>query len=559
MAWSRPTIVSGLTRATKALFDTYADAIDEAHEALDGRLSEADLNATYAPVSVASTKLDRTALRSLRPQSPIPGVPISTEGYATASSSLSLKTQAGTSKVPHTIGFDASDLRMVIHNWDFELGSTYTDVDAATDLPVRAAFLVGGAVYPVTFRGSRDATVAPGGYVVSDPLGVEVTQGDVIYTLIYTSATSWQPNRASYTSSNSGGFAADVDATSTGSTPPTNGASTLLAPAVVTGVPVATNQRSVATVGDSITAGAGDGFNGTAHVGALDALPRGGGGWLARAFRGKTGTVQIAQPGDRAAQFAQVAKHFRRAGLLTAATDSVSAYGINDLTDQVGATAVKQALIDSWRVQSKRGLRVWQPTLVPYSTSTDLWLTVANQSPFSQATARVEVNNWIRDGAPMTTAFAPAAIGAGGSTLRAGSPGHPLHAWFEMADSVESARNSGVWRGPLRVITDAEMTAGSRVITSSSANFSNSTDLYQAVVITGAGASGAPLAGFIGAVLSATQVNLSTAANVALNASTSVTGATLGIGVMTNDGLHPNASAAALMAATVPVNSILSD
>uniref|UniRef100_UPI0037848D32 hypothetical protein n=1 Tax=Rhodococcus ruber TaxID=1830 RepID=UPI0037848D32 len=50
MAWSRPTIVSGLTRATKALFDTYADAIDEAHEALDGRLSEADLNATYAPV-----------------------------------------------------------------------------------------------------------------------------------------------------------------------------------------------------------------------------------------------------------------------------------------------------------------------------------------------------------------------------------------------------------------------------------------------------------------------------------------------------------------------------
>ncbi|MCD2127628.1 hypothetical protein [Rhodococcus ruber] len=132
-------------------------------------------------------------------------MPISTEGYATASSSLSLKTQAGTSKVPHTIGFDASDLRMVIHNWDFELGSTYTDVDAATDLPVRAAFLIGGVVYPVTFRGSRDATVAPGGYVVSDPLGVEVTQGDVIYTLIYTSATSWQPNRASYTSSNSGG------------------------------------------------------------------------------------------------------------------------------------------------------------------------------------------------------------------------------------------------------------------------------------------------------------------------------------------------------------------
>lgn len=193
------------TPITAEALDHFENGVKAAHDALDGRLSDTTLNATYAPVSVASTKLDRTALRSLRPQSPIPGVPISTEGYATASSSLSLKTQAGTSKVPHTIGFDASDLRIVIHNWDFELGSTYTDIDAATDLPVRAAFLIGGVVYPVTFRGSRDATVAPGGYVVSDPLGVEVAQGDVIYTLIYTSATSWQPNRASYTSSNSGG------------------------------------------------------------------------------------------------------------------------------------------------------------------------------------------------------------------------------------------------------------------------------------------------------------------------------------------------------------------
>ncbi|WP_139812456.1 hypothetical protein, partial [Prescottella equi] len=48
MAWPRPNIVSGVTRLTKPLLDTYSDGLDTVHEAIDGRLSEQELNATYA-------------------------------------------------------------------------------------------------------------------------------------------------------------------------------------------------------------------------------------------------------------------------------------------------------------------------------------------------------------------------------------------------------------------------------------------------------------------------------------------------------------------------------
>ncbi|NKZ63114.1 hypothetical protein GTG23_00850 [Rhodococcus hoagii] len=557
MAWSRPEIISGVTRGTKEFFDKILDGVGMALsdvetvslEQSEGRLSEASLNSTYAPAS---------RLSAVRPASPVAGVPLSTEAYATAVSSISMKTEAGTSKVPHVAGFDASELRMTIHNWLFSGSSAFTDQDGAAPLPARAAFMVGGKTYPVTFRGSRDVTVDPGGYITCDPLGVEVAKGETFYTLIYTSSTSWKPNRISYTSSDSGGFVATTDATASGSTIPADGASGLLAPALVTGVPAKVGQRTVAIAGDSIASGAGDGYNGTAHPVALGAPMRAGGGYLARALRGRTGTVQVAQPSDLAQNFRKADKHFRRGTLVSSATDAICEYGINDLGASLGHAVVKQELVNTWMVLARRGLRVWQPTLTPYSTSSNGWITTAGQTPFSGAADRVQVNDWIRDGAPITGST-PAAVGAsGGSVVRAGQPGHPLHSWWEAADAVESSRNSGRWMAPERTIADGEMTVGSRVLTSATAAFT-SADLYKPVTVAGAGASGATLSGFIGAVLSATQVNLSTAGNTALNAATAVTGATAGIGTPTTDGVHPSAITHAILATTVPVDAILAD
>ncbi|WP_139811901.1 hypothetical protein [Prescottella equi] len=541
-------IVDELEGRVRALLGSKAQ-YDPVGKKVDPPELQAHLNATYASAS---------RLGAVRPASPVAGVPLSTEAYATAVSSISMKTEAGTSKVPHVAGFDASELRMTIHNWLFSGSSAFTDQDGAAPLPARAAFMVGGKIYPVTFRGSRDVTVDPGGYITCDPLGVEVAKGETFYTLIYTSSTSWKPNRISYTSSDSGGFVATTDATASGSTIPADGASGLLAPALVTGVPAKVGQRTVAIAGDSIASGAGDGYNGTAHPVALGAPMRAGGGYLARALRGRTGTVQVAQPSDLAQNFRKADKHFRRGTLVSSATDAICEYGINDLGASLGHAVVKQELVNTWMVLARRGLRVWQPTLTPYSTSSNGWITTAGQTPFSGAADRVQVNDWIRDGAPITGST-PAAVGAsGGSVVRAGQPGHPLHSWWEAADAVESSRNSGRWMAPERTIADGEMTVGSRVLTSATAAFT-SADLYKPVTVAGAGASGATLSGFIGAVLSATQVNLSNSGNTALNAATAVTGTAAGIGTPTTDGVHPSAITHAILATTVPVDAILAD
>lgn len=53
MSYVRPNIVSGATRLTKELVDDITKGIEDAHKELDGRLSETELNGTYAPVSRA--------------------------------------------------------------------------------------------------------------------------------------------------------------------------------------------------------------------------------------------------------------------------------------------------------------------------------------------------------------------------------------------------------------------------------------------------------------------------------------------------------------------------
>lgn len=64
MAYQRPNIVSGVTKATKAFFENIFDGLDEAaerdeafSEGLNGKLSKADADANYAPVGYALRQL----------------------------------------------------------------------------------------------------------------------------------------------------------------------------------------------------------------------------------------------------------------------------------------------------------------------------------------------------------------------------------------------------------------------------------------------------------------------------------------------------------------------
>lgn len=94
-------------------------------------------------------------------------------------------------------------------------------------------------------------------------------------------------------------------------------------------------------------------------------------------------------------------------------------YGINDLTANRTAAVIEAALSSAYALFPSQ--KVSQSTIPPVTTSTDSWVTTANQTPVASNGARTTLNDWIR-----TT---PA----------------PLWTYFDVADVVESTRNSGIW------------------------------------------------------------------------------------------------------------------
>jgi hypothetical protein len=145
------------------------------------------------------------------------------------------------------------------------------------------------------------------------------------------------------------------------------------------------------------------------------------------------------------------------------------------------------------------------------------------------------------------------AVASGSSapgTVRFGQNGHPAIGYFETADSVESSRDSGLWAiTGVRTVTDGAINSSSTTFTSATANFT-AADKYRQIAIAGAGAAGAELVTSIAGVTNATTVTLSGA-----GASTTVSGAATGIGMLCIDGTHNSSDGHNLMAATLSLGA----
>ena len=90
---------------------------------------------------------------------------------------------------------------------------------------------------------------------------------------------------------------------------------------------------------------------------------------------------------------------------------------------------------------------------------------------------------------------------------------------FVVDDSVDVSA-SHPWRKLGRTLTDAAMTSGSAVLTSSTQGQFSAGDVGQAVTVSGAGASGATLTSTIASYQSATQVTLAATASTTVSAAT---------------------------------------
>lgn len=311
-------------------------------------------------------------------------------------------------------------------------------------ITVRAAALWGGSWWPFYFGGLRDVVIGIDDFAAPKPLGIPHAVGDIITirtrAVVASGETIYQNVTTDPASEGVLANASHADHT-------TDGAGISLGNAYGYGPvkilsPYIPGQRpAVAGVGDSILDATGDVNEVNAYrlagfvKRAVDAagnpyIALGQGGDLARYF-------ETSNDGTREVRL--------RFALAAGAAIIVWEEGTNDVNGARTAAQIKASLLAGWKRAAAGGARVYQTTITPWSGG-DFTTTGAGQTVNTNDAARTATNDWIRAGAPIDpTTLAVVAIGTSGA-LVAGATGHPLHGYFETADAVESARNSGKWK-----------------------------------------------------------------------------------------------------------------
>lgn len=148
------------------------------------------------------------------------------------------------------------------------------------------------------------------------------------------------------------------------------------------------------------------------------------GTFIGRAMRNQFPVIRLDKAAETMANYVSHPQG-RNSLLRDAITHIILAHGRNDIEVVTPATleATLQQAADPFLA---RGVAVYAVTLLPTTTSTDGWATIANQTIASTSvnTNRVQYNDWLRGNW--------ASIGLSGI--------------FDWADAVETSRNSGIWK-----------------------------------------------------------------------------------------------------------------
>lgn len=170
-----------------------------------------------------------------------------------------------------------------------------------------------------------------------------------------------------------------------------------------------TSKPTIMIVGDSRNAA----NNSTVHFD-----PMGNKGNVAHAFAPHFAGLNASRSARTMAQFNS--SHAKQVALAAYCSDVVIQIGINDLSGGASAATALSRL--TTLIGYFTGKRIWLATIEPWSTSIDGWTTVDGQTVAAWDAERTGYNDGIRAGI-------------------AGTAGY-----FEFADVVETARNSGKWR-----------------------------------------------------------------------------------------------------------------
>lgn len=143
----------------------------------------------------------------------------------------------------------------------------------------------------------------------------------------------------------------------------------------------------------------------------------GAGGWFQRGLASVNSRhvpyVNLASPSEQARMLAENYGGSRRKLLYKYATHAIVDYGTNDLSGSRTPTQVRDNLRTIWAGLAAAGVRVEQMLLLPKTTSTDSWVTSANQTPvtgFALAGNRDTVNTQIASDVSAGTFFVAATL-----------------------------------------------------------------------------------------------------------------------------------------------------
>lgn len=389
-----------------------------------------------------------------------------------------------------------------------------------------------GKVYQFTFNGAASATIKGGvasRHVSTDPLPVRLTRGSqfAIWTRVTVGAAEAIPLNNLHALQGYGDAIA-TDATASGTTPDGTffgaiSSSAQYTPVAVLGTPdvSVTVPPTFAIIGDSIPSGTLDNRADplTPWPGFIErALGAAGYGYVNNSVGGKKFSDLSVQGSIPATQVM---------GVCAGVSHVICEMGRNDVSAGTTLATMKANALTVWSYMAAGGAAVWQTTTTHRSDSSDLWATVANQSDNASAHDEIRVpwNAWLRDGAPILNGVGVATGSSAAGTIRAGNPSHPLKGYIEIADVLETARDSGRWKAAKGV--------GTGDVTNASASITN--------VVVSAGTL-AQYENIIGTgVPSGRYILARGASTITLNANATATntGVTL-VSAYTDDGLHPN-------------------
>ena len=334
-----------------------------------------------------------------------------------------------TARTRHRALFPATHIRLVFGNCTADNSLTETPNHNAVEY--RAALQKFGssvtdytpARIPVTFNnGSQFGICPPDGILFSDPIAFDVAGNELffIWMGIAASGPSWYLPAGAFlqggtaTGGLANGDAYGIDDTVQSGNPTAALSSNATGPLAVLGFS-SIPQRTVALFGDSI-------FQGTGDYGSY--LQNGG--WGQRLMINQTTMiltpansasqianfpyVWMARGGEQAAQTAARANSYKQVKIAEMATTILWEYGTNDLSGGLAALQANTLAVAQWFIS--RGKKFIAATLLPKTTTTDNFLTIANQTVTSGESVRTAYNSWLRD--PSANGFISWASGLSG-------------------------------------------------------------------------------------------------------------------------------------------------